>query len=127
MEERRIWDADAIPIEENLPNWHQAEVDESKIVDYLLSTTHPEGMDKSIFFLSFGFSSERWQEFAAALVSHAKSNEVTDTIDSPYGLRYLVEGTLETPDGRNPRIRAIWQTDSRSSIPRLITAYPLRR
>lgn len=110
-----------------LPNVRDAQVAESKIVDYLLSTTHHEGRDKANFFLRFGFSSQHWEEFADALKLLAASHEVTKTIVTISGLRYQVEGTLESPDGRNPRILTIWQIDSGSSTPRLITAYPARR
>lgn len=110
-----------------LPNVRDAKVAESKVVDYLLSTTHLEGRYKANFFLRFGFSSEHWEEFADALKLLAASHEVTKTIATISGLRYQVEGTLESPDGRNPRIRTIWQIDTGGSIPRLITAYPTRR
>ena len=110
-----------------LPNAYRAEVDMSKIVDYLLSTWDPETADKARFFLRFGFNLERWSEFADALQQHAVNGVVTNTVVSPYGLRYRVDGTLETPDGRNPKIRSIWQIDNGRSIPRLITAFPLRR
>ena len=110
-----------------LPNVRHAEVAESKIVDYLLSATHPEGRDKANFFLRFGFSPDHWEEFADALKRHAATHEVTNTIATLSGLRYQVEGALKSPDGRNPRIRTIWQIDTGSLIPRLITAYPARR
>ena len=110
-----------------VPNVQHAEVAESKVVDYLLDTTHPEGRDKANFFLRFGFSPDRWEEFAYALRLLATSHEVTNTIASQTGLRYQVDGTLKSPDGRNPRIRTIWQINTGSSIPRLITAYPARR
>ena len=110
-----------------LPNVRHAEVAESKIVDYLLSATHPEGRDKANFFLRFGFSPNRWGEFADALKLLATSHEVTNTIATLSGLRYQVDGSPKNPNGRNPRIRTIWQIDTGSSIPRLITAYPARR
>jgi len=41
------------------------------------------------------------------------------------GFRYTVEGKLETPSGRRPRVRTVWQLDKNSVAPRLISAYPL--
>ena len=38
---------------------------------------------------------------------------------------YVVEGTLPTPDGRNPRVRAIWFIREGEHRPRLVTAYPV--
>ena len=110
-----------------LPNARRAIVERRKIVDYLLSNLNPEGSDKAKFFLRFGFSPDRWSEFAEALKQQAVTGELTNTVVAPYGIRYQIDGTLETPDGRNPHLRTVWQIDSSSSTPRLITAYPLKR
>lgn len=110
-----------------LPNAQSAEVARTKIVDYLLSTWHPEGMEKARFFLRFGFSRDKWTDFAEALKNHALTGKVTNTVVAAYGIRYQIDGTLKTPDGRNPEMTTVWQIDSGNSIPRLITAYPLRR
>lgn len=110
-----------------LPNVRHAEVAESKIVDYLLSATHPEGRDKANFFLRFGFSPDHWEEFADALKRHAATHEVKSNVETGYGVCYLVDGAIETPDGRNPQISAVWQIDWGTVIPRFVTAYPLKR
>lgn len=55
------------------------------------------------------------------------ANEVVAIEESNYGARYLVDGIIETPDGRNPRIRTVWIIDSANDEPRLVTAHPLRR
>ena len=39
--------------------------------------------------------------------------------------RYEIDGELNAPDGRQPRIRTVWQIDEGQIAPRLITAYPL--
>ena len=46
-----------------LPNAEHARVDRAKVVDYLLSLEHGKGRGKAGFFLRFGFSRERWEEF----------------------------------------------------------------
>jgi hypothetical protein len=38
---------------------------------------------------------------------------------------YLIEGPLETPSGRKPRVRIIWLIETGQVAPRFITAYPL--
>ena len=111
----------------NLPNAQNAQVDSEKITDYLLSTTNPRGRNKAVFFLSFGFSTEHWQGFAEALRLQGMTHEVVKVAETVYGQRYHVDGTLETPDGRNPQVRTVWQMDVGSDYPRLITAYPVRR
>ena len=110
-----------------LPNANRAIVDESKIVEYLLSARHPDGRSKAAFFSGFGFRAQRWVAFARALRDHGSTGDVTGVSRSDYGTRYSVEGSIETPDGRNPRIRTVWIVDSERDAPRLITAHPLRK
>ncbi len=110
-----------------LPGADRAIIDESKVVDYLLSESHPDGRAKAAFFSAFGFRVQRWRTFAAALRAHGASGEVTRMSESDYGPRYSVDGAIETPDGRSPRVRTVWIIDSERRAPRLITAHPLRR
>ena len=109
-----------------LPRARRARVDEGKVVGYLLSTHHPDGRSKAAFFGSFGFSAARWELLADALRDHGRNGEVTSIATSDYGTRYSVDGIIETPDGRNPRVRTVWLVDE-NGAPRLITAHPLRR
>ncbi len=108
-----------------LPNCEAATVPEAKITRYLLSLTHPDGSSKAKFFIRFGFKMEHWEQLAAALLDHAKSCEVTKIESSTFGTRYVIEGTLNTPDGRSPMIRSIWFVGQEGNQPRLATAYPL--
>ena len=109
-----------------LPNAHLARVDQEKITDYLLSSVNPRGRAKAGFFLSFGFSVARWEELGEALRRHAASHEVARVVETAYGLRYHVDGEIETPDGRNPLVRTVWQIDLGRDYPRFITAHPYR-
>ena len=110
-----------------LPNAESARVEREKVTSYLLATTSPRGRNKAVFFLSFGFSAEHWQGFAEALRLHGTVHEVVKVLETGHGPRYHVDGTLNTPDGRNPQVRTVWQMDVGSDYPRLITAYPIRR
>ena len=110
-----------------LPNRHEAEVSESKVTGYLLSLTHEDGRAKARFFRRFGFSQSNWEVLAAALIDHAARHTVTTIEDSPFGKRYVIEGQIDAPDGRTPFIRSIWFIESGEGMPRLVTAYPLRR
>ena len=109
-----------------LPNAHLARIDRQKITDYLLSSVNPRGRAKAGFFLSFGFSVARWEELAAALRRQAASHAVARVLETAYGPRYHVDGEIETPDGRNPLVRTVWQIDLGSEYPRFITAHPYR-
>lgn len=111
----------------NLLNSDKAQVPEAKITGYLLSLVHEDGRAKAPFFLHFGFSLEVWQELAVALKKHGQEHPVKGIEKSPFGKQYIIEGTIETPDGQSPFIRSIWFIEYGTEIPRLVTAYPLRR
>ena len=91
-----------------LPNADQTIVPEAKITRYLLDLTSPKGKSKAVFFRAFGFTIEQWQVMADALKQHAATYEVASTEADEHGTRYVIEGVLNTPDGRNPQVRAVW-------------------
>src|SRR5512147_1449686 len=108
-----------------LPHAANARVERKKIAEYLLSSSHPDGSAKARFFTRFGFSSRDWKVFAEALRKHGRSYDVRSSSASRYGIRYSVDGSMETPDGRNPNVRTVWILSKRSKSPRLITAHPV--
>jgi hypothetical protein len=110
-----------------LPNAEHAVVPERKITAYLLSETHPRGKHKARVFRAFGFTLDDWQTLAQALSDHAARNDVAKTELSSVGQRFVIEGIIETPIGRLLAIRSVWFLDSGESIPRFVTAYPLRK
>ncbi len=110
-----------------VPNYQNANVSQRKLVGYLLSISHPHGRHKEAFFRSFGFSPEAWEGLAQALMKHAAEHDLVKIEDSPFGKRYIIEGGLETPDGRSPLVRAVWFIETDESAPRFVTAYPLGR
>ena len=107
-----------------LPNAEMAVVDREKVTDYLLNPAHRYGSSKARFFADFGFTASKWELFADALSYHVQENEVAKTKGTPFGPRYEVEGPMNAPDGRRPRVWTIWQLDEGQIAPRLITAYP---
>jgi uncharacterized protein DUF6883 len=108
-----------------LPYAANARVDRKKVVEYLLSSSHPDGSSKARFFSRFGFRVDEWNIFARALRKHAKVHVVSVSMESTHGTRHSVDGILETPDGRNPEVRTVWILTKRSRAPRLITAHPI--
>jgi len=109
-----------------LPNVEAAVVSEDKITGYLLSPTHRDGRHKAAVFLGFGFAADAWQALAAALLKHAADHEVARVESTPFGTRYVVEGTIDTPYGRTPGIRSVWFLETGQDVARFVTAYPLR-
>lgn len=107
-----------------LPFIESLRVDQSKITGYLLNEV--TGRGKATFFLRLGFCLDDWEMLAAALKAQARDNPVVSVVDSPYGKRYSVDGTIETPDNRHicPRVRTVWILEHGTNAPRLITAHP---
>ncbi len=110
-----------------LPNVGNAQIDQTKITEYLLSPVYQRSGGKAWFFASLGFRRDSWEILADALKAQAESNEVSRVVETDYGPRYHVDGLLQTPGGDAAEIRTVWQFDIGSSHPRLITAYPFRR
>jgi hypothetical protein len=108
-----------------LPNASQLIVERDKVLDYLLNPLHRYGVAKERFFRAFGFKVDTWQIFAEALREHGRTHDIVRAHETGFGPRYIVEGELNTPVGRCPRVRTIWQFDEGTIAPRLITAYPL--
>lgn len=108
-----------------LPNADLTQIEREKITEYLLNAEHRYGASKARFFASFGFSLGNWRVLALALLEHGRQYEVSKVTETIFGPNYEVEGALETPDGRTPKIRSVWQVDHGMVAPRLITAYPL--
>jgi hypothetical protein len=108
-----------------LPFRDSLRVDQSKVTGYLLSEA--AGRGKATFFLSLGFRLENWETLAGALKAQARNNLVVSIVDSEYGKRYSVDGSIETPDKRQPppRVRTVWILETGTEAPRLITAHPV--
>ena len=109
-----------------MPGRENLNLETSKLSEYLLSSANASGRHKASFFRRFGYGAENIPEFAGALRDHGRTQEVTRVVDTPYGTRYNVEGPIDTLDGRNPRIRTVWQIEPGLPGPRLIPAFPIR-
>lgn len=110
-----------------LPHVDRLEVPQAKMVQYLLSSIHRAGRGKAGFFSVFGFQASAWEVLADALRQHARDNAVTLSEDTPFGTRYIIEGPLEAPNGRQLQVRTVWFIDEGGQAPRFVTAYPLKR
>ena len=109
-----------------LPDAHLAIIEERKITHYLLASGHPAGRAKSAFFQSFGFRTTEWRNLRDALLDHARSARVISVSETQFGKKYILQGSLSAPDGRRPRVRAIWFVAAGETAPRLVTAYAAR-
>ena len=107
-----------------LPNAHLAVVERGKIVEYLLDPAHPDNGGKAAFFAGQGFRQSSWRALAAAFQDLAVTTDVTVQTTSRHGVKYLIDGRLETPSGKTPVVRTGWIVDRGLDTPRLVTAYP---
>src|SRR5262245_37672420 len=53
-------------------------------------------------------------------------SEGPETLESPHGTKYTLDGRIESPSGGAAMIRTIWIVDRGQDAPRLVTAYPHR-
>ena len=110
-----------------LPHSNHVVVPKAKIIDYLLSLSHPEGRGKAQWFRQRGFTVEFWTTLSDALKRHVVDHEVATVEDSRFGIRYTIEGWLASPDRTKPLIRSVWFVETGEDMPRFVTAYPIRR
>jgi len=108
----------------SLPFADRAEVDERKLTEYLLSPTHPVGRWKAAVFQRFGYSIEAPQVLEQDLRQVAGSGLVEETVTTPYGTKYVVDGRVTTPTGRELVLRTVGIVATGADMPRFVTAYP---
>ncbi|WP_155800430.1 DUF6883 domain-containing protein [Pontibacter sp. BAB1700] len=109
-----------------MPGRERAIVEDSKVLDYLLNTAHPDGMSKALFFMAHGFNPDNAKIFKEALVSHCFSYEVAQLMQTKFGVKYIIEGEINTPRKTKVNIRTVWIATIPTRIPKLVTAYPIK-
>lgn len=82
----------------------------------------PTGRFKARFFQGAGFTTT--ESLVAALEQVARSGTVTPEVQTGYGVKYVVDGQLETPAGDHAAIRTVWIREEGSVAPQFVTAYP---
>lgn len=110
-----------------LPNGNHAYIPPEKLRDYLLSPTHPVGRTKARFFQSLGFTSANTAALEQQLQRIAEAEDVSDTIPTPYGVKYVVFGSVLGDTGRSALLATVWIIEPDDDRPRLVTAYPAER
>ncbi|MBI5042377.1 MAG: hypothetical protein HZC10_00770 [Nitrospirae bacterium] len=97
----------------------------AKLLDYLLSETHPVGKSKAKYFRSLGFNETNINLLKEGLLAIASSEDVKEAISSLHGVKYVIDGMLQTPTGVFIKLRTIWIIDKDMEHPRFITTYPI--
>jgi hypothetical protein len=109
---------------DRLPNGDKAMVEAAKLTDYLLSLAHKEGMGKAKFFIQFGFTCAQPNVLESSLLKHGLTQPVVEVKTTEHGVKYVLECSVPSHDGRNPCIRSVWIVDAGKTTPRLVTAFP---
>ncbi len=99
----------------------------AKVRDYLLNPNHPVGGAKARFFLGIGYSRLHYEHLLTDLIGHGHSGLVTETKDSLYGVKFVVDGPLMAPNGRAYPLRTVWMEQTPGTLVLLITAHLLNR
>ena len=107
-----------------IPNADHATIATEKLRDYLLNAAHRRGGSKARLLLSCGYQADAWDVLESDLRMQHLILDFTAATDNPYGRRCEIVAPLITPNGRNIVFLSIWQIDTGTDIPRLITMYP---
>src|SRR2546421_10845255 len=94
-----------------MPDAGQAVVEREKIVDYLLNRAHPDNGGKADFFMGMGFFADDWEVLADAFREMALHTPVLQSVKSPHGQKFVLEGPFTTPCGKRPLVRSVWIID----------------
>jgi len=108
-----------------LPNCDRAFIQPQKLTGYLLSETHSVGRSKAKRLRAVGFNDENVAMLEQAILQIATSQPVKDAIDTPHGVKYVIEGTIATPNRAIIAFRTVWIIDTGETFPRFVTAHPL--
>lgn len=108
-----------------LQNSQSAEVNLQKLLDYLLSDSHPIGKSKAKYLRSFGFSNANVELLKQGLITIAQTEDVKEVISSTHGVKYVIDGSLQTPVKVFIKLRTIWIIEKGEEVARFITAYPI--
>lgn len=59
------------------------------------------------------------------LLTIARTEEVKEAVSSMHGVKYVIDGLLQTPAGEAVKVRTIWIIDKGHTSPRFVTTYPV--
>ena len=108
-----------------LPNREKANVSREKVINYLLSFSHPIGKHKAVFFTNVGFEITKPDILIEVLEELVKETTVTKTVRTSFGTKYILDGHIQAPNKRRYLLRTVWIIENKAEVAYLVTAYPL--
>ncbi len=82
-------------------------VPEPKITAYLLNASSKDGASKARYLISYGFDPDDPDTLRRALVGHARRSHFCGNRVADVGLKYLFDGPLPAPNGRDAALRTV--------------------
>lgn len=107
-----------------LPRNQEAIVPEDKISGYLLSESHPVGKAKARYFRKIGYTEKNVAQTREDLIKIVVTNAVSEEVSTLFGVKYIVDGDVVSPNGTRARPRTVWIIEIGEDLPRFVTAYP---
>ena len=108
-----------------LPNRESAYVPEQKLDGYSLSENHPVGRAKALLLRGLGYDDAKVNLLERDLLAIAYEQPVAEVIVSEYGVKYVIDGIVQTPTGSALQLRTVWIIATSEERPRFVTAYPV--
>lgn len=106
-----------------LSNVEHAIIQKEKFTHYLLLLTSEDGKSKAEYFRKIGFNETNLKDFEYALLTVAANNEVKTIEKYKFGVKYVIEGLMDSPSGKKVMVRTVWSIDKGEKNPRFVTAY----
>lgn len=106
----------------SVPNPDRVIVSREKVRDYLLSLSHPVGRGKAVWLLNLGYTRAGWR-LLRDQIRELAWRPATE-VPSPFGAKFIVQGTITAPTGRSLRVVTVWLLPYGERRVRLVTMYP---
>jgi hypothetical protein len=107
-----------------IPNADKAIIAPEKLRDYLLNPAHRRGATKARLLLACGYRADAYTVLEADLRAQHLARDFALIKETRYGQRFEISTPLATPSGRRIVVRSVWQIDTGTQLPRLLTLYP---
>ena len=108
-----------------MPNGDHAVVEDAKLLDYCLSTTHPRGRHKArLFAAMMGITAAQADTLKAALLAAERDGDAKPPRRNAFGQLYEIRFPM-TGSAGTAEVLSAWVVADDDPIPRLVTCYPL--
>ena len=114
----------------SMPNHQQAVTPKEKFVDYSLNPDNPNARGKAeAYEKALGFNKDNADELIKQIDDAVKNESVSPitVTETEYGTKYKYSIPVKGANGQIKNVIAVYQIDSGSQVPRMITNYVERK